>query len=151
MQQVFNSLKQHLRMEDNQQSPQSLKFSWDNLRTDGVRVLARLDWIYIFSNTPGQGVWTLKSYAIRGDNTWNDHHAVVVELGTAMARKSRWKMNSSLLDTTRLVIEHTWRSCRPTSSFPAKLKITMHAYRAFCKKSAVEFWAEEDDAKMLHK
>jgi hypothetical protein len=38
--QIFNSLKRHFGVEDNQRLPQSLKFFWNNLCTDGVRVLA---------------------------------------------------------------------------------------------------------------
>jgi hypothetical protein len=61
----------------------------------------------MFPNTLGHGVQTLKSWAIKGDNAWNNHQLVeaVVELETSTAHKSIWKKNSSLLAVARLVIE----------------------------------------------
>jgi hypothetical protein len=43
---LFNAMKTYLQVSDNPRSPSSQKFSWDNLRQDGSRVLARLDRIY---------------------------------------------------------------------------------------------------------
>lgn len=48
--QVFTALKQHLKVEDHPWSPGSLKFSWDNFRWDGQRILARLDRCYLNTN-----------------------------------------------------------------------------------------------------
>lgn len=63
---LFNNLKTFLGVEDYPRSQGSLKFSWNNWRLDGVRVLARLDQMYIFRNKPGAAQRKLILYTIRG-------------------------------------------------------------------------------------
>lgn len=45
---LFDSLKQHLSLEEGPRSEGSLRFSWNNHRTDGLCIFARLDRFYVF-------------------------------------------------------------------------------------------------------
>jgi exonuclease III len=74
---IFNQLLEHLGLEDHPRSIGSSKYSWDNLREDGVRVLARLDCAYIFRNDQAQGC---RKHAIRADSGWSDHSPIELEL-----------------------------------------------------------------------
>jgi exonuclease III len=68
---IFSQLLDALQVEDNFPSGNKIKFSWDNRRRDGTKVLARLDRIYAF-----QATGTFKSvadYEILGDSNHSDH------------------------------------------------------------------------------
>ena len=64
-QMVFVALKATLQMDEPFRSVDSLRFLWDNYCVDGSRVLARLDKIYIFSQSLATNRQTL-SYQVRG-------------------------------------------------------------------------------------
>lgn len=91
----FFSLKRHLNIFE---SPRTggVKFSWDNLRDDGTRVLARLDKIYTpirsDSNPPCQVV----DCVIRGDNRWSNHKPVFAQIrfSAGLQKRSRWLMST---------------------------------------------------------
>jgi hypothetical protein len=48
---AFNQITSALQVEDNFSASNQIKFSWDNRRRNGIRVLARLDRIYSFQST----------------------------------------------------------------------------------------------------
>lgn len=45
---LFNALRTHLNVEEGPKSNGSLRFSWDNVRSDGSHILVRLDRAYVF-------------------------------------------------------------------------------------------------------
>jgi hypothetical protein len=78
---TFMAMKSHLQVSNNALSPSSQKFSWDNLRQDGSRVLARLDHVYLFQAI-GTTSRKLVSYRICGDLAWSDHLPVEATVAT---------------------------------------------------------------------
>ena len=130
---LFHNLKSFLGVEDNPRSAGSLQYSWDNWRLDGVRVLARLDRVYLFRNTPGAAPRKLISYKILSDNPWSDHQPVMasVMLQEGPARRSWWKMNSCWLKPARAIIERAWHSLPPETPFFAKMKAVSRAVPHF--------------------
>jgi hypothetical protein len=93
------------------QSPSSQKFSWDNLRQDGSRFLARLDRVYLFQAT-GTTSRKLVSYRICGDSAWSDHLPVeaTVELEVGGHQKSCWQMSTYWLEEAEQQLKDLWKS-----------------------------------------
>jgi hypothetical protein len=93
---IFIQLLGHLGLDDNPRSIGSFKYSWDNLKEDGVQVLAQLDRAYIFCNDSVQGGQKLVTYSIQADTGWSNHYLleIVTELGEGQYRQSRFKMSS---------------------------------------------------------
>lgn len=56
-----------------------IRYSWDNKKNDGVRILARLDRICSFQALT-LGLETVEDYHIRGDNAHSDHLVVWCKL-----------------------------------------------------------------------
>ena len=81
---VFEALKAFLQIDEPSRSLDNLKFSWDNYRLDGLRVLARLDRFYVLQSTAIANR-KIVSYKIKGDVGWSDHSpielSVQLELG----------------------------------------------------------------------
>jgi exonuclease III len=69
---VFEQLLSALKVEDAFPNTSPIKYSWDNKRRDGVRVLARLDRIYSFQ-PPSLDSQPMSEYYIRGDSNHSDH------------------------------------------------------------------------------
>ena len=72
---VFEVLKAFLQADEPSRSPDSLKFSWDNYRSDGLRVLAQLDRFYVFQSI-ATAHQKIVSYRVKGNASWSDHSPV---------------------------------------------------------------------------
>ena len=57
-----------------------LKYSWDNLREDGKRILARVDKVYVFQDHSPQPSRIIDKYRIRGDIGLLDHMPISISL-----------------------------------------------------------------------
>lgn len=145
---MFNNLKTHLNVEDNPRSQGSLRYSWDNQRMDGTRILARLDRIYLFPACQNTATRNVTDYRILGSCPWSDHHPVTLNLALSEGapRKSRWIMNTGWLEEAGPLIEATWCRQQQQHSFFAKIKAVEHVYRQFCKQKATIFKQEEQTA-----
>ena len=69
---IFGALKLIFNVNEPNRSTNSHRFFWDNFRSDGHRLLARLDWYYIFEGTPTASRNVI-SYKIKGDTGWSNH------------------------------------------------------------------------------
>jgi exonuclease III len=69
----FELLKAHLQVSDFFKNDQLLAYTWDNHRSDGHRVLARLDRFYLFSSLNGGADQHVAGYSIKGDAGHSDH------------------------------------------------------------------------------
>jgi len=76
---LFNTLKDTLQVQEDPLTSPSLLFSWDNARIGNDRVMARLDRVYIFSDT-NTSHKKLLEYRIRGDHSRSDHNLVSIIL-----------------------------------------------------------------------
>ena len=78
---VFEALKTFLQVEELARLVDSSKFSWDNYRMDGLRILARVDRFYerfyVFRNL-ATATRRIISYRIKKDAGYSDH--LLVEL-----------------------------------------------------------------------
>lgn len=92
---LFDAMKQTLQVEDNPRTHGTLKFSWDNGRTNGIRALARLDRMYVFPSHPAAPGRKILRYEIRGDMTRSDHCPVIalVQLAKSPPQSYHWKMS----------------------------------------------------------
>jgi hypothetical protein len=126
-----------------------LKFSWDNLRTDGSRALARLDRFYIFTTNHATAGRKVLDYTIKGEATRSDHSPVFasVQLEDRPHRATKWKMNSYYLDEAQPTIIELWNSLPEAAPFFSKLRQILQFYRAYYKKRAAEARADEDTLK----
>jgi exonuclease III len=76
---IFMQLKMELGVTDEFPPTNTIKYSWDNRRNDGVRILERLDRIYSFQAlTPG--IEAVEDYHIKGDSAHSVHLAVWCKL-----------------------------------------------------------------------
>lgn len=141
---AFDVLKNRLGVEEYPRSPASMKFSWDNFRDDGLRVLARLDWCYLFP-TFVTASRKLVSYNIMGNSAWSDYMRVELEAGPV--RRTRWRMNTVWLDEAEGDITQIWMSLPPQKSFFSKLRQITRFYKEICKKKVASFREEELSAR----
>ena len=72
---MFEALKAFLDIEELNCSVNSLRFSWNNYRSDGSKILARLDRVYYYkqSVTANRSISTC---CIQGDAGWSDYHPI---------------------------------------------------------------------------
>lgn len=142
---LFTNLKNHLNVVDSPRSTPSLPFLWDNYRSNGLRILARLDRIYLFRNSLGCSQRKLLNYEIHSDTGWSDHCPITatVEFGATPSQPSRWKMSTQWLAAAKPEIEFAWTQAAPTAPFFAKMKAMSRAYRAVRCRKAQQFRAEE--------
>jgi hypothetical protein len=63
---IFKTMKNHLQVSDSPRSLNSKKISWNNLRSDGSKILARFDRLYVFQEF-GNMPRKLLSYRICGE------------------------------------------------------------------------------------
>jgi endonuclease/exonuclease/phosphatase family metal-dependent hydrolase len=116
---VFTQLTSLLGVEDNFSPSGPIRFTWDNKRRDGMRVLARLDRIYVFQAT-APGLEPVEEYVIKGDSVFSDHLAVWYKLAllSKPKRRSTYKMSTFFLKDkeVRLQVERIWRA-NPNQKF----------------------------------
>lgn len=130
---LFNGLKDTLQVEECSRTNPSLSYSWDNGRSGSARVMARLDRVYIFPESPSSYRKILE-YSIKSDHTRSDHAPVsfIFELSKTDARPSRWIMSSRYLDVAAPEIRRIWTDAPTTLPFFSKLKRVSRFYRKFC-------------------
>jgi hypothetical protein len=137
---VFSQLVALLGVEDNFPSTSPVKFSWDNRRRDGVRVLARLDRIYSFQTTTA-GSRTVEEYFIKGGSVHSDHLAVWCKLllTPVSRRQSTYKMSKYYLkdEVVKLNINLIWGS-NPNLNFFGRLRKCVKYYKEYCVRKAKE-------------
>ena len=94
---LFTQLIDLLQVHDPFSSSNRIKFSWDNRRRTGLRVLARLDRIYSFKL--GGNAITVEEYYILGNNSHSNHLPMWYKLALQPEpkRKSAYKMSSFFL------------------------------------------------------
>ena len=141
--QAWGAFKSSFHLQDTFTYTGPLKFSWDNRRRDGCRILGRLDRHYILS-PPGTHLHlSTSNYSIRGDYPASDHLPVSIEvkLHDSTHRTSSYKMNTSYLQRAEvkeadMKIWSTERTER--SSFFTKIRKFTRFYKSYCKKQAAD-------------
>jgi exonuclease III len=73
---LWDALKLALEIHEPTRSNRNLKFSWDNRRSGGDRIMARLDHIYIPNYLASNQVNNSSHYHVRGDGVKSNHHHV---------------------------------------------------------------------------
>jgi hypothetical protein len=119
---LFNALKSQLHINDNPHSLESQKFSWNNLREDRARILARLDRLYLFEESETRPQ-KLLSYRICGGTTGLDHLPLEtsIQLKDRVGHKSRWHMFTYWLEEAAPKLKELWQAQPHTNSFFSKI------------------------------
>lgn len=145
---LFHEFKALLQVEDNFPRSNKIKFSWDNRRVDGQRILARLDRAYVFEGSQSQPSY--HSYRIFGDTSFSDHLPVwrEVHLTTFKANPSRYILNSYFLkdEAVKENIKNIW-AINFHLPFFGKIRRVIKFYKEFCLKKARDRRMEEDLAR----
>lgn len=135
--QAFTSLTSALNVADNFPNTSPLKFSWDNHRQDGARVLARLDRIYSFKEDGGQPN-LLAEYFIKGDNNHSDHLPVWAKflLKPVPPRKPSYKMSARYLEDVSVTtkVRQLWGTHSVGGFFSKHCKVVKF-YKEYCIKA----------------
>lgn len=99
-------------------------YSWDNLRHDGIKVLARRDRFYSVSSSIQMPSSHIMHYRILGDSTFSDHHLVSfrINLSNNVLGGSSWKTNARFLQEAKDPIKALWESSPPQMQFFTKLR-----------------------------
>jgi len=120
---LFNALKDTIQVLEFPWTSPNMTYSWDNFRSDGARVLARLDRCYIFPDSPTSSRQIIE-YCICGDHTCSDHSPllVVLQLALVTPQPSRWIMSPVFLDEASILIRETWIKTPLVTPFFSKLK-----------------------------
>ena len=128
---IFQAMKRYLQVEGNPYSLGSSRFSWDNFRLDGQRILAQLDRFYVFTNSCSASGRKLLSYTVKKDYGWSYHRPVelVIQLVTRSHQISRWKMSSFYLAKAKEEIAHIWKAKVANTPFFRKIKVVTHFYK----------------------
>lgn len=149
--QIWEAFKSSLHLSDTFICLGKLKYSWDNRRRDGCRILGRLDRHYT-SSSPGTNLHLpTRNYIIRGDCSASDHLPVSIEvtLQDVNQRKSCFKMNTAFLHNPEVlaVVEQIWSTENCASShFFARLRKFTKFYKSLCKRKAQTARWEETEA-----
>lgn len=72
---TWTNLKNKYNIEDYFSKSEDPLYSWDNLREDAIRALARLDKFYAFSSSIQNPSSHSMHYKNLGNSTFSDHHA----------------------------------------------------------------------------
>jgi hypothetical protein len=143
--QVFQQLKLVLKIEDTFARTSPIRFTWDNKRRDGIRVLARLDRIYSFLDAPMTPA-PMAEYYIRGDSNHSDYLPVVGKflLLAEVRRASNYKMNACFMDdeAIKVGVYRIWNA-NPTLEFTGKLRKVVKFYKEYSIRQARERRKEE--------
>jgi hypothetical protein len=144
---VFSQLVAQLGVADDYPSTSPIKYSWDNKRHDGVRVLIRLDRIYTFQAV-SPGVTPVAEYYIKGDSVHSDHLAVwcKILLAPEPRKPSAYIMSSFYLKNAEVKaqFERIWSS-NPGLNFFGKLRRCIKFYKEFYIRKAKERRLIESD------
>jgi exonuclease III len=136
----FNAFKAQFLLQDFFSRQNAIIYSWDNLRRDGERVLARLDRVYSFACEQGQPSQHIKEYIILGNCCHSDHKPVLFKLDykDSRVKGAKYKMNGAYLKDPAVVerLKRTWVGLPNRLKFFAKLKRTVRWYKEFCLEKA---------------
>ena len=129
---LFNSLKEALGIHEPSRKDNGLRYIWNNLRLNGIRVLMRLDRVYAFAPDNNQ---FFQNYKIHGNGSLFDHCpiSILVQLGPELQRPSRWKMSTYYLKELKPRLKELWEAQPSEATFFRKLKCTVKFYREYCK------------------
>jgi hypothetical protein len=85
-------------------------YSWDNFRDDGIRVLVKLERLYLFSNFVQKPSSHIMHFKILGDSPFLNHHRVslLIDLSTSPLGGSSWKVNARFLQEAKGSIKVVW-------------------------------------------
>lgn len=149
---VWKAFKSSLYLRDTFNHTGKLKFTWDNKRRDGCRILGRLEWHFVSSPPRPNPHLTTRNYIIRGDCPASDHLLVSIEVvfQDTEQRKSGYKMNIFYLQHTdvKRVVTRIWTEERSkASTFFTRLKKFTRFYKLFCKRQAAESRRNETKAR----
>lgn len=145
---VWDAFTSHLHLSDTFSHNGKLKYSWDNKRRDGCRILGRLDRHYTSSPSGPYPSLTTRNYTIRGDCPASDHLPVTIDivLQDTVQRRSGYKMNTSYLQHAEVKNEVTriWSEERSeASTFYTRLRKFVRFYKSYCKRQAVTLRRKE--------
>ena len=124
---VWDAFKSSLHLRDAFNHTGRLKYTWDNKRRDGSRILGRLDRHYVSSSSGSYLHLSSWNCIIKGDCSDSDHLLVAVELilQDAAVRKSSYKMNTHFLHHAEVkeVVQRIWSEERSAlSTFFTRLR-----------------------------
>jgi hypothetical protein len=132
----FDLFKSHLQIYDFFSPHSKLLFSWDNLRRDGGRILARLDRVYAFASDQGLLSSHVKTYEILGTSCHSNHKPVLFRIETQLTRPrgARFKMNGSYLQDPTVVtqLKTRWSNYPNHLIFFSKIKRSIRWYKEMC-------------------
>ena len=148
---VWEAFKSSFHLSDTFAHTGKLRFTWDNKRRDGSRILGRLDRHYVSSVQGSNLPLPTRNYVIKGDCPASDHLPVSIEivLQATDQRKSCYKMSSLYLHCAEVrdAVKRIWSPERRDSSTFSRLRRFSHFYRAFCKRQAAESRRKETEAR----
>jgi exonuclease III len=143
---IFAQLVDLVQVADPFPSTNRVKFSWDNRRRTGLRVLARLDRIYSYKQVGN--VVPVEEYYIIGNSNHSDHLPVwcKIALQPEPKRKSSYKMNSFFLKdpVVKDYFTKIW-AAQPHLGFFGKIRRCLKFYRQFCIQKAQERRLKEEE------
>ena len=142
---IFVLLLDLLQVQDEFPSSNRIRFSWDNRRRSGLRVLARLDRIYTFN--VGGSASAVEEYFILGNSSHSDHLPVWyrITLQQEPKRKSAYKMSAFFLKDpiVKEAFKRIW-GAHTQLGFFGKVRRCVKFYREFCIQKAQERRRRED-------
>jgi exonuclease III len=143
---IFAQLTDTLLVNDPFPLTNRVKFSWDNKRRTGLRVLARLDRIYSYNQIGN--AQPVEEYFILGNSNHSDHQPVwcKLTLQPEPKRKSSYKMNSFFLKDPAVKVRFTqiW-AAHTNLGFFGKMWNCLKFYRQFCIQKAQERRFREEE------
>jgi len=146
---LWDALNLALEIHEPTRSNRSLKFSWDNQRSGGERIMARLDYIYIPNYLASNQANDSPCYYVRGDGVKSNRHHVscLLEIVKIVQRTSMWKMNTRFFEEVKKKIHKIWKAQSEGATFFIKLRKAIRFYREFCKVKATKFYKEDYELK----
>jgi hypothetical protein len=120
----------------------ALRYTWDNRRIKGRRVLARLDRVYAFLCPQGPLDSHIQGYSILGTCSFSDHQSVLFHVRYREAKKlgGQYKMNCEFLQDQEIVnqLKSQWTSCPRQLPFFGKMRRVIHWYKELSLRKAEE-------------
>ena len=149
---VWEAFKASFQLRDTFSHTGKLRFSWDNRRRDGSRILGRLDRHYVSPAPGSSSPLVTRNYLIHGDCPNSDHLPVSIEvvIQNSARRHSSYKMNTSHLKHAEVsqAVKRIWTEERSESSnFLTRLGKFCRFYRSFCINQAKEARQKETEAR----
>ena len=77
---IWEATKIRLGIQEKFRAGNGHRFSWDNGRNEGQRILARLDRFYTFIDHPISPILSIESFSVKGDTSLSDHLPIRISL-----------------------------------------------------------------------